>query len=490
VDFQAGSQLTIALLLPWCAGYLLATRILKAYGRLDYGILTRLGYGFLLGQILVGSLLVSMDGLGLGIGFYPVIAALSLLMAITLWPPRPIRGLALPLNDPPPEILRPSPPLNRIERAIAIALGLLILAHWGIAAFEVWWRPLYPWDAWTLWSYRASVWFQQGELVPFLPAAEWVQATEAAYTVDGYHYPTLVSLLQTWIALALGQWHESLINLPWLLVPIALACILYDQLRVIGSSVTLALLAVYALFSMPMFLTHFALAGYADIWQAAYISAGLMALVVGVRLEDRLWQLWGLIFAVFGIWVKQEGAIWLFLFGLITILPRLDRRILIALAGLLPLFVLLVVYQVDLLVELPYLGPIGLADGAVHLPFFAPLQLTYNELWDAFIANFYIYNNWHLFWFILPIAFCATLWHWKNNPHHQTQSLIIALPLLAIFSIFLFSAHGMWAENYTALNRLFLHFIPIWIFILFSIWLDATRDQPQTARTQPRGCAP
>ncbi len=472
MSIATGLQLIVALLLPWLVGYLLATAVLRLFRRHEYGLLIRLGYGFLIGQLLVGGLMVAIDGMGFGIGFYPVIAALGVIGGAAWWAARRLPGFSPALLE--PHDKRPPPATAwRLSEALLVGLFLLlILAHWAPSAIEVWWRPLYPWDAWALWGYRAKAWFFQGELTPFVSPEQWLRSPEGAYPIHGHHYPTLVSLLQTWIALSLEQWHESLINLPWLLVPIALGLIIYGQLRMLGLSRVMALIPVYLMISMPMIHTHIALAGYADIWQAAYTSGGFIAFVAGVRNGDRFWQLWGLLFVIFGVWIKSEGAVWLFLLGLTGVLAMLRGWAWAALAGLFAVTVTLVLHQLDLTLELPYLGRVGIADNMLYLPAIPPQQLAYNDVWGPFGLNLFVYNNWHLLWYLMPVFLGMALARWNRATSYRVRGLAIAAPVVAIFAIFLLTAQGAWAENYTAINRLFIHFVPLWVFIFFTLWQD------------------
>ncbi|MEP6388321.1 MAG: hypothetical protein ABJ056_00190 [Halioglobus sp.] len=44
-----------------------------------------------------------------------------------------------------------------------LLLGL-ICVHLLLNAWEVFYRPVYAWDAWTTWIYRAKVWFFSGDI--------------------------------------------------------------------------------------------------------------------------------------------------------------------------------------------------------------------------------------------------------------------------------------------------------------------------------------
>ena len=48
---------------------------------------------------------------------------------------------------------------------------------------------------------------------------------------------------------------------------------------------------------------------------------------------------------------------------------------------------------------------------------------------------------------------------------HRIASLFLLIPLAAILFIFLWTEEGVWAESFTAVNRLFIHFAPCWMLL-------------------------
>jgi len=90
-------------------------------------------------------------------------------------------------------------------------LAALLLAwaalHLALVLIEVIGQPLFPWDAWLLWAYRAKTWFYTGLAPHFVSNSEWlINAAPQVYTVDANSYPMFASAMPLWAAIALGHW--------------------------------------------------------------------------------------------------------------------------------------------------------------------------------------------------------------------------------------------------------------------------------------------
>ncbi len=103
------------------------------------------------------------------------------------------------------------------------------------------------------------------------------------------------------------------------------------------------------------------------------------------------------------------------------------------------------------------------------LPAVGVVQLQLNDVLEPFLRNFFMMGNWNLFWYLLVPAVGLALMSWEYRESRIALSIII-WPLVAILSLFIFSDQGAWAHTYTAINRLFIHFMPAWLLAMAVIF--------------------
>ena len=363
-------------------------------------------------------------------------------------------------------------------KALTVLMLVLMTIHLVFIIIEVFTQPVYPWDAWLAWIYRAKAWFMAGSITGFVNSAGWASANSAdVYTIDAFTYPLFPSIIPYWAALSLGRWSETLINLPVLFTGFAIGMALFGQCREHGLSVSTSLTSCYLLYSIPLFGTHLALAGYADIWMAGFNGLGFIALIRGISLRDTPGQfgfqvLLGLSMILFGIWVKNEGAVWflaaLAMLVLTTCRPRVPiLMITAAVISTLFLFALGITH-----IKLPLMGALGIVENRLVIPYIGSFALETHNVLQVYWDNFIEMGSWNLVW--LALTACLLIGIKSRNVTSGYLSRRAALSFILIFLatqifIFGFTDQGLWADTYTAINRLPLHFIPAIIFAIVVI---------------------
>ena len=455
--------LLLALALPWIIGALWL-RLLLPQRLPAGGTAIVLGYGYLGGMMGLAALMLAMDALGFGLGFGPVAFSLFLLGLPAVWLLWR-RGRA----DPATAAHEASGSLNnawssqpRWALALSAALLLLILVRFLSLMLEVLWQPLYPWDAWMSWSRVARHWFEMGALGEVSPA----------------RHPRTIPLFQTWAALGWGHWHDTVINLPWVLAGIALLIGIYGQLRRIGSPPFLALLAVYLVASLPILNNHVALAGYADIWLTLAFCFGLVALANAMVLGER-WQ-WTLavVCLVLPLAIKVSAPLYLLPLAAALFLYFSPTWLTVggfslAAVGALSFYL---VGGVDL--QLGPLGRLALTAEHIELPLVGSGGIRaghegglqgYNPVGLAFAQSLFVLANWHLLWWlalVLPLGLASKAL--RRSPY-----TVLTLTLAGVVAIFWlaygFSDHGG-AQDFTSINRMLLGVAPMIAFIPFWAW--------------------
>ena len=335
-------------------------------------------------------------------------------------------------------------------------LGWLVL-RFALLLAEAVSRPLFPWDAWSHWATKARVWFELKSMVPFVSTSEWFQAGGLAYTDSSPHYPGTVPLLQTWGATALGHWDDALVNLPWWLTGVAFALAIYGFLAQRGFDPLWALIGAWLVVSLPILDAHIALAGYADLPLAAFLT---LAVLAGWRwTEDRGRDdaALALLFVAACVLIKNPGKVWVLTLlpgAVVALAPRHGLRVAVAgLAGVIAVFVVLARLDVVLLGYL------------LHLEFELP--------WRGLIDAYLVYANWHLMWFG---ALAAVIVGWRHLLSRELAPLtmVIAAGLLFLFFGFAFTNARVWVEDQSTVNRATLHLAPllvVWMLLTFHAWM-------------------
>ena len=477
--------LLLALALPWIIGALWLRLLLPQ--RLPVGgTAIVLGYGYLGGMMGLAALMLAMDALGLGVGFGPVAFSMFMLGLPAGWllwrrgrpdPAAAAYDASGALNNRSLSNAWSSQP--RWPLALSAALLLLVMARFLSLTLEVLWQPLYPWDAWMSWSWVARQWFEMGALGDIAPT----------------RHPRTVPLLQTWTAMAWGHWHDTVINLPWVLAGIALVLGIYGQLRHIGSEPLLALLAVYLVASLPLLNNHIALAGYADIWLTLAFTLGLIALANAMVSAER-WQ-WTLAVVCLALTlaIKVSAPLYLVPLAAALFLYLAPRWLSVGAITLAAVFAVTVYLAGGIDLHLGPLGRLALTTEHMELPLVGSggiraghergLQ-TYTPVGWAFAQSLFVLGNWHLLWWValfLPLGLFS-------NALRRSPYTVLTLTLAGVVAIFWlaygFSDHGG-AQDFTSINRMLLGVAPVISFSLF--WALAylrTQRDPRADRRQRR----
>jgi len=449
--------LLATLFLPWLLGVVwLRARWLKA-DNLDWP--TLLGYGYLAGALMTTLMMRLLDAAGMRLGFLPLALALALLIALGF-----AAGRGLPWQG-----------LHRREgwselpgwhkAAFAGLLGLVAVRLAGLG-LEIIWQPLYAWDAWSHWATKARTWHGLGYMAPFASYDIWLQ-TDGVFTDRAPHYPPAIPLLQVWTSLGLGRWDDSLMNLPWLMVAIALAMAFYGQARQWGIAPLFAMMFTYFLLSLPLLDAHVALAGNADLFLGAVYGLAAFAFFHWTR-SRAVWQ--GVMAILLGagcILLKQPGIGWA-----LTLLPAFWVA-LAPRAGLIGTLILGVLTLAGLLL---------FGQNGFNLLGYS-LKLAYTPVWLPLWDNLGVLDNWHLL-FYLAVAALLVFLPRLFAPAYRAMTVAVCSALAFILAIFFFTHVGAWVEDYTVINRALLHLVPMLLFYMMVLFWEASGSLPAVMVTE------
>ena len=460
----------LSLLLPWMA-MSLWLRLLWPEPRPGRWPMV-LGYGYLLGIIGSAGVLWLQGALGWPLGSRVLLIVPGLLLVTAL--------LLLSRGKSPGNAeVRASEYLS-LWRGFVFGLILLwVVARFAGLALEIWWQPLFPWDAWTTWGARAKVWTALQTLVPFVSPEAWLaDRTGTLHTIDAWSYPATISLVAAWPTLALGAWNETAANIPWLGVALALGLGFYGQARLWGASPLTAMVFVWMVLSVPLLNTQIALAGYADLWLATALGLALMAFLQWLRSGDPRQGFLTILSILVCISIKREGLVWVLLFIPSLIAAKLGKNVLQILAVVLMGLVVFLWVQGVIEFDLPGLGSVRLSANVIQLPFIDEFRVDYHPVWEPVLRQYFLYSNWHLFAYVLVLSFVAAIAAlFLNSPRGWLKAgLVWALgSLAAIYFLFFWTDAYLWAVKATSINRILLQFIPGLFFWIMTVWLEFVR---------------
>lgn len=457
--------LVVALVLPWFAGAVWVSAILRRSGRCNLTLV--LGHGYFLGLFAATALLRLWDAFGGALSF-PLLA--GLLAALSL------PAVVLTARD----RVRPAEHGFEVPSVLwqrVLVAGLLALVAWRYQTVmqEMLSRPLYAWDAWVNWAPKAIVWFHLRELTEFISPHQWLlQDIPEAYTLGNWRasvYPETVPLIQLWVMLGAGVWDSSAIYIPWVVAPLALGLALYGHLRLAGQSSLAAALAVYLLLSQPYINVHSALVGYADIWLAGAFGLAVFALYEWRRSRHWAYALLCVLLAALCASLKNPGMV---LAAIIIVALAYGGHVrarwpMLALIAAAPLL-LAVGMSAGLSADIPYLGSVSLQNGSIVLGRLGQVEIAYYDVLGRIGLSLFGLVNWHLFWYAVPLILMLGVVRADRVRLPSAEGFATALALAFVTLVFLFTGHANAAEDLTTLNRAFMYPVPGLVFCGFLLW--------------------
>ena len=474
---MALTVLALGWLVTWALGMgLVAALPRKTESIANAGELTwTMGSGWFVGALLVTLWMRAISLAGIKFGVVAIGAPLIMLAALLLgivWRRRKdhwaklLRGARRSLGG---------ADLAGWRRGAWLWLLAWVALRFTLLMGEIVWRPLYPWDAWTQWATKARVWYELKSMVPFATAPEWLQSNGSAYFDAAPHYPATVSLWQVWSCLLLGRWDDSLMNLPWWCTGVALSLAVFGFLRRIDIEPPGALVATALVTAAPILNVHIALAGYADLPMAAYMTLSALAGYLWIQSRSPRDLVPALLFAAALPLIKNPGRIWLALLLPGIVVAIAPRRGLWIVAGAFAT-------AAGVFLVLAQTNPVILG---YHL------HLAFDLPWRGLLDAYFNYANWHLLWYAV-VAAAILGRRVLFAPAVAPLTVVIGGGLLFLLFGFAFTNARLWVDDQSTVNRATLHLAPllfIWVVVVFRAWADEMRDDEAMIAARRRQAA-
>ncbi|MEO8485589.1 MAG: hypothetical protein ABI585_04550 [Betaproteobacteria bacterium] len=465
--------LVLALLAPLLAGASLLAACGTGEGT-DRGpgmLPWTLGAGFVAGVLVLTSIMRIDAWIGVPFGIASIGGPVLALTAIFAWMAKrrgvaPARAWAASLRT------LAGQDLAKPARLAWLALVAWIAVRLALLLAEVALRPLYAWDAWSVWATKAKVFYAMRTVVPFADLAGWTSATTPVWFDAAPLQSRMLPLLQAWIATAIGAWDDASVALPWWLFLVALILVVYGEIRRRGAPPLHALVAAWLAGSLPLLGMQVALAGYADLPLAAAFTLGALAGVRAVRTRvpaDIVAA--GAALASLAL-MKSSGWAWIVvaLPGLVAVaLPRRWHR------------------RIGVLLVVAAIAVVGIAARFPNLAF-GPVSFDYAPVWETLASDGVLLANWHL----LAFGIIGTILLRRRrlvDAEMAPLTLILAAGSIWIAALAAFPALRLWGADFLGLNRAILVLAPFAIAWMAVAILDAPAEAVESVEA-PADAAP
>ena len=346
----------------------------------------------------------------------------------------------------------------------------LIAAHLLLVLASNLTRDIFPWDAFTTWMYRAKVWVLNDEMLNFQGVTQWLQSGGVGYALPAYHYPFSVSAVAAFSSALSSGWSDQSASMPWFFAMLAVGSMIFGLCKQSGLANLPSLAGLYLLISLPIVGMHGVLAGYADLWMVGTSGMGLASLMLWTQKRHRGALFLGTVLLVVGSSFKTEGWIWLGMGLLFILLHTLWHQRRYA-ALLCVMAILLAGFHLES-VNLGALGLWGIHEETIHIgPLGQYLLRPYNAL-PIYFEMIFLRGNFHFLGVLYPLALALlTFINWRASVTHWLMGALIICSQWIIFGL---SSYSLYAETGTAINRLLLQFLPVFVLTIAVAWQAAT----------------
>ena len=352
----------------------------------------------------------------------------------------------------------------------------LIAAHLLLVLASNLTRDIYPWDAFTTWMYRAKVWVLNDEMLNFQGVNQWLQSGGLGYALPASHYPPSVSAVAAFSSALSSGWDDQSASMPWFFAMLAIGSMMFGVCKQSGLATLPSLAGLYLLISLPIVGMHGVLAGYADLWMVGTSGMGLAALLLWTQKRQRGALAIGTVLLVVGPCFKTEGWIWLGMGMLFILIHTLwNQRRYAALFCVMA--ILLAGFRLQS-VNFGALGLWGIHEETIHIgPLGQYLLRPYNVL-PKYLEMIFLRGNFHLLGTLYLLALALlTFINWRASVTHWLMGALIICSQWVIFGL---SSYSLYAETGTAINRLLLQFLPVFVLTIAMAWKVVTETLNQS----------
>jgi len=214
----------------------------------------------------------------------------------------------------------PWPALTGWRLAIFVLMALWVGIKTAFVFYESMTRPVFTFDNYINWAVSAKFFYYKAGLL--------LDPSNEHFFGRGYRlfigHPLHLPLIETWLATALGRFHEVYVKIPSALYFTGILGVLYYSVRR-EAGPFYAMATVFFMATAPILTAH-GMASYADLPLSFFALAGSSLLLRFLREDSRAALSLSGLFLGLAVFVKNEGLFFPLAGGLVLLLFLLLRR--------------------------------------------------------------------------------------------------------------------------------------------------------------------
>ncbi len=314
--------------------------------------------------------------------------------------------------------------------------------------------PVYSWDAFATWAYRAKAFYLSG-------------AFDFSAGVESYphaSYPNLIPLLECWLYNGMGTLDDRLVKIIFPLFFVSFLLVAYYFLRRLTSR-KYSLTGIYLVTAMPFLIYHSTIS-YADLPLMVYSTSAIMMLVLWMRENKGSYLVIGGLLAGFGAFTKLEGIAYAGIISILFLAYIMKSR-----SKFKPFLKFLIPLSVIVLLHIAFVKAMNLSTERMCIDFTLSNISRIPYILKTFFYSLFIWGNWNIMWALLIFAI---LFNIKGIQRERLTFIIGAILsyLVLYLAIFIFTSDFKHLISGSVLNRLFLHFTPLAVLLIIGTTLD------------------
>ena len=352
------------------------------------------------------------------------------------------------------------------ENVYYILATLIVLIHLYHIFSQNTSMPLISWDAWNGWVARAKIWYYHGVSEPIINRFVWLQS-ESVLTNPIAHYPDGLSLLYLFNSGFLG-WNETQLNGIYPAMFISLLLSFYGSIKLLTQSKMYAWMAMIMLVTIPIINIHLVLAGYADIWVAAFLILSVFNVQFFLNKPHLKSFISALIFAIGMVLFKLESWVWLFILTSAFLLSVISQKKRLILYLLFISVCILWLINDGISLSFPF-GELIITPELIQIPALGSYELTFLNTTDSLLEALYYSKSWGLLWYFIPLLLILPVFI-KDKNLLVLPSLFLVFTALFLFVLFYMTYASNFVNDFTSSNRILMHIVPLYIYLLIQVF--------------------